>query len=120
MSNESCLEVAASAEFRTEDNIFLKEMNLPLVGTVVAQHAHKYGHTTLIARGSLRVWRDGKLFGEACAPVALYIPAGAKHAFMSLEPDTLAYCIHRLQDEDDTVEITGEHLVSDALATVAA
>jgi hypothetical protein len=115
----SCLTVENSAEFRTKDNIFVKEMNLPRVGMVVGQHAHKYGHTTLLVRGQLRAWRDGELLGEYCAPAQIFIPANTKHAFVSLEPDTLAYCIHRLRDEDDAVEITEAHDMEAAVRVAA-
>jgi hypothetical protein len=114
----SCLDVQESAEFRTPDNIFLKEMNLKDAGTVVRQHAHKYGHTTLLARGKLRAWRDGELLGDFAAPAQIFIPAKTKHAFVSLEADTLAYCIHRMEG-DGPVEITDIHDTVDALRAVA-
>lgn len=114
----SCINIADSAEFRTEDNLYLKEMSLPITGTVVAQHAHKYGHTTLLARGKLRAWRDGKLLGDFTAPAQIFIPAGTKHAFRSLESDTLAYCIHRLEN-GEPVSIVGEHDTAEALSVAA-
>lgn len=116
---ESCLEVADSAEFRTEDNIFIKEMNLKDVGTIVRQHSHKYGHTTLLAHGRLRAWRDNGECAEYSAPASIFIPANTKHAFMSLEPNTIAYCIHRLEPGAD-VEITAEHTQSDVEKLLAA
>lgn len=119
MSNESCLEVADSAEFRTVDNIYMKEMRLPLVGDCVRQHAHKYGHTTLLVSGGLRAWRDGESLGDIYAPAAIFIPAESKHAFMSLVPDTVAYCIHRLES-NAVVEIHEAHTQSDVEKLFAA
>jgi quercetin dioxygenase-like cupin family protein len=114
------LEVHDSAEFRTPDNIFIKEMNLKTAGMVVRQHSHKYGHTTLLASGSVRAWRDGESLGDFVAPTQIYIPAHTKHAFVSLEPNTLAYCIHRLEDGEASVEIHEAHTQSDVEKLFAA
>lgn len=115
----SCLDVQDSAEFRTADDIFIKEMNLKDAGMVVRQHSHKYGHTTLLAHGKLRAWRDDGQVAEYSAPASIYIPANTKHAFMSLVPDTIAYCIHRLEPGAD-VEIAAEHTQEDVEKLLAA
>lgn len=77
------------------DGAYFNRMLLRDANSVVPQHSHTEAHTTLIVRGALRAWRDGKLLGDFCAPHAIYIPAWIKHTFMSLEQDTEAWCIFR-------------------------
>ena len=81
-------------EFTAADGIFIKEMRVPRAGTLIPQHAHAYDHVTYVAAGRFRVWCDGALRGEFGAPCPVPIPAGTKHAFLSLEDGSVALCIH--------------------------
>ena len=76
-------------------------------GTIIPQHAHAYDHTSMLAKGSIRAWADDVLLGEFEAPYPMFIRAHVKHTFMSLENDTLIYCIHR-----STPVIVSEHTVN--------
>lgn len=91
-------------EFCIQDGIFIKQMLLEKAGTFVPQHSHSYEHASMLASGSVRVWRDGVLLGDFKAPIPINIPAKCKHTFMSLEPNTVVYCIHRI-DRDGEVDI---------------
>lgn len=84
-------------EFHTADGVFIKEMHIPLAGTIVPQHAHSYDHTTMVAKGSLKVTAEGVVIVYQ-APAGIFIPARVKHMLESLEDDTIAYCIHRARD----------------------
>jgi quercetin dioxygenase-like cupin family protein len=86
--------------------VFIKQMYLKDTGTIIPQHAHLYDHTSMLARGRIRAWADGVELGDFEAPHPLYIPARVKHTFMSLENDTLIYCIHR-----STPVIFAEHQI---------
>lgn len=102
-----------SREIRTPDKLFIKSMHVPKAGTVIPQHAHVWGHTTYLAKGRLRVWRDGEYVGDFTAPHELWIDKGVKHTFQTLEDDVIALCIHNLQEES-VVKILEEHdLVGD-------
>lgn len=90
------------------DGVFIKQMYLAQQGTMVPQHAHSYDHTTMLAKGSVRVWMEGQLKGDFVAPKALFIKAKVKHTFQSLEPDTLLYCIHNTR-RTGSVQIHAEH-----------
>lgn len=106
-------------EFSIVDNIFIKQMHLKDAGMFVPQHSHKYDHTSMLAVGSVRVWCDGALVGEFNAPKPIEIKAGTKHTFMSLEPNTIVYCIHNTRDHD--LEIDSEHThVSDSILSQGA
>lgn len=104
----SCL-VQDGEEFITVDDVFIKQMVLEKAGCEVAQHAHKYAHTTLVATGALRVWRGDELIGDFEAPSRIYIPANAMHRMMALKDNTLGYCIHNVSRSEGTVEITAEN-----------
>jgi mannose-6-phosphate isomerase-like protein (cupin superfamily) len=100
----SCLD-QNGPEFITIDDIFIKQMLLAEAGDTVEQHAHCYAHTTLVAAGSIRVWRGGELMGDFAAPSRVFIPAKTKHTIMALEDKTLAYCIHNVSRSEGKVEI---------------
>lgn len=86
------------------DGVFIKMMHLKRMGMLVPQHAHQYAHTTLLAAGKLRVWREDVQMGDFEAPRSFWIEANVKHRFMSLVADTVAYCIHAA-----TPVVTEEH-----------
>ena len=77
-------------------------------GTVIPQHAHTYAHHSMLARGSVALWKDGEFIRNYQAPAAILIDAGVKHTFMNLEPDTIVYCIHNVS-RDGEVSIQSEH-----------
>lgn len=93
-------------EFHDADDIFFKRYTLPK-DALVPQHAHDYDHTTLIAKGRIRVWCDGDILGDVESPQALLIRAGAKHTFLALEESVL-YCIHNMRGRED-YKISEEH-----------
>ncbi len=81
-------------EWCMADNVFIKQMAMVHANTVVPQHSHTYDHTSLLATGSARVWKNGVFWQDIKAPMPIFIKAGIKHTFMSLEPNTVIYCIH--------------------------
>lgn len=95
-------------EFCTADGVFIKQIHLPTAGSIVPQHAHQFSHHSMLARGSIKAWADGIELGEFKAPYALYIKAGVKHTFLTLEPDTIIYCIHNLHGKEG-VEVVEHH-----------
>ena len=104
-------------EHTSVDGLFIKQMGPMPLGTVIPQHAHRYDHTSLIARGRVRVWEDGVQTGEYAAPHPLFIRAQVKHSFLALEPDTLIFCIHNVS-RTAQVEIHEYHDIADSLAAL--
>jgi quercetin dioxygenase-like cupin family protein len=78
------------------DGIAVKQMHFVQKGYVAAQHVHEYDHYTFLAKGSLRAWVDGEHVGDFVAPTPIFIGRGREHIFVSLEDDTVAYCVHNL------------------------
>ena len=101
-------------EIYTTDGVFIKQLSLPRAGLVVPQHAHVYEHTSMLAAGSVRVWAGGKLIGDKVAPTGIVIAARVKHTFLSLEPNTVLYCIHNV-DRTGEVDIAEEHSLAEAV-----
>lgn len=97
-----------SIEFHCADGVFIKTIGVVPAGAVIPQHSHVHAHNTLIARGSVRAWCDGKLMGDFKAPNVIYIRANAKHTFQTLEADTLLCCVHNIMRTGD-VEIAEIH-----------
>lgn len=113
MSLGSCFTCAACEqpplwEHQSADGVFIKQMFLRDAGMLVPQHAHVYDHTSLLAHGRVRVWKDGILQGDFQAPYPFFIEAKVKHAFQALEPGTLIYCIHNTS-RNGRVDIHAEH-----------
>lgn len=82
-------------EFYSADDVFVKVMHLPEAGLLVPQHSHEYSHLSMLAVGSVRVWRDDVLLGDFHSPAGIEIEAKCKHRFLSLEP-SIIYCIHNV------------------------
>jgi quercetin dioxygenase-like cupin family protein len=80
-------------------------MDLPKAGIMIAQHSHSFDHYTMVAYGSIRVWKNGKLIGDFKAPEGVLIEAYSKHKIMSLEDNTVGYCLHNgnaeIEDENE-------------------
>jgi len=91
-------------EWYIDERIFVKQMLMDKAGIYVPKHKHDYDHCSMLATGSVRVWHDDKLVGDFKAPKPLTVKAGIFHTYMSLEPNTLVYCIHATKG--DEVEIS--------------
>lgn len=113
----SCLEVSQphGVEIAITDDIFVKQMVLDKAGTLVPQHTHAYDHLSMLAVGSVRIWRDGKLDGDYQAPCGIVIKAGVAHMFLSLEDNTIVYCVHNISHSGD-IDILRENTIETALA----
>lgn len=107
-------------EFSLEDGVFIKQMFMELEGTFVPQHSHSYSHSSFIATGSVRVWKDDIFMGDFVAPIPITIKEHVKHTFMSLEPKTTVYCIHRVDrsghvDIHEHIEKVNENLIEEGV-----
>lgn len=91
--------------------VFIKHIPLPRKGNCVVQHSHNYDHVTLIASGSVMMTVDGKeSYHEA--PSFIKVEAGKHHAFVAVDNNTNAYCIHDLTgtefEKDDDLGVPWE------------
>lgn len=86
-------------DWTTSDGVFIKSIHIRNAGSFMRQHAHTHDHTSMIARGAVFVWKDGKLDKRYQAPALIHIRAGVWHTFQSLVDDTTVLCIHRLGNE---------------------
>src|SRR5260221_7448217 len=78
------------------DGLYIKQIVVPRAFSFVPQHAHLLSHVTLLTNGSVNYWVGDVFIGEARAPKPLYIAAGVKHLFQTLEDNTTFYCVHEL------------------------
>lgn len=85
-----------TVEFYSSDGVFVKLMGMKHKNTIVIQHVHKYDHLSLLARGSVLLFKGEEEPVEYKAPEGIEITAGTLHKFMSLEDDTIVYCIHNV------------------------
>jgi len=95
-------------EYFSADGVHIMQITVPNKGTLIPQHSHAYDHTTLVTSGAVKVWQDEVLTGEFVAPTAVYIKAGVKHTFETLEDNTSLYCIHNISRKG-VVEVLEEH-----------
>jgi len=97
-------------EYLAADGVFIKEMRIPKSGTIVPQHSHEYDHTSFLAQGRISARADGVDIGEFVAPTPIFVKAGVKHSFLSLEDNTLVLCIHNVS-RTGAVEVREEHQI---------
>jgi hypothetical protein len=90
-------------EYLAADGVWIKEMRIPEKETLILQHSHAYDHTSFIAKGSVSF--EGI---RVNAPYPIFIKAGVKHSFLTLEADTLILCIHNVSRTGE-VEVLEEH-----------
>lgn len=95
-------------EHFTADGVYIRQGVVAKAETLIPQHSHRYGHFTMLAKGSMRVWADDKLLGDFKAPTGVFIKANVKHKLLTLEDDTVFYCIHNTA-RTGKVEIAEEH-----------
>jgi quercetin dioxygenase-like cupin family protein len=93
--------------YETND-LYAKQTVVPKAHTYLPQHAHALPHLTLLTNGSVNLWRDGELDAMYEAPCGIYIEAGVKHLFETLEDGTVLYCIHALTTPD-ALRVLAEH-----------
>ncbi len=96
----------------TADGIFIKQILVPKKFSLVPQHAHVWDHITLLTNGSMFVWKDGVLDRLYQAPSVIFISAGVKHLFCTLQDNTMLFCIHNLKGEQ-AIEVLAEHNLVD-------
>ena len=93
-------------------NVWIKQLDFPTAGTIMAGHMHTFDHQTLLARGSLRVFADG-IARDFQAPQIIVIEQGEVHILEALEDNTVAYCIHALRDGEHVEDIISPDQVVD-------
>lgn len=104
------VEQPPEVEITTVDKMFIKQLFISKKGMYVPQHSHKYDHSTLLCTGSISVWADGVYKGDRTAPDIIYIQAEVKHTFLTLEDNTLMYCLHNAA-RPDVAAILEEHQI---------
>ena len=93
-------------------NVWIKQLDFPTAGTVMAGHMHTFDHQTLLAKGSFRVFVDG-IAREFTAPQIIVIERGEVHMLEALEDGTVAYCIHALRGSERVEDIISPDQVVD-------
>ena len=91
-------------------NLFSRMMHFRRSGDIERGHAHAFDHLTLLAAGSLKVTVDGAetIFK---APHMIYIHKDKQHELVSLEDNTVAFCIHALRDGEGVEDILDPTMV---------
>lgn len=90
-------------------NVYVRQMHFEKSGIVELGHRHPYDHATLLAAGSIRVELyddDTKQLLDPIeykAPAMVLIKKNFAHKITSMEDNTIAYCVHALRDETETI-----------------
>ena len=94
---EGSFEIDLGTVHNFSDGLYAKQMFIPK-GYVVGQHAHKYSHLSILAKGKVVVKTDN---GEDNyeAPACLEIKKGVHHAIEALE-DSVWFCVHATDETD--------------------
>lgn len=84
-------------------DVFIKQLTFREAGQVMRSHVHCYDHQTLLAAGRIAMHVEGEETTIHDAPTILVVKAGLTHEFLSLQPNTVLYCIHAIK-EGDTID----------------
>jgi hypothetical protein len=90
-------------------NVYVRQMHYTKAGIIEVGHKHPYDHATLLATGTLKVQlydsETKELFEpvEYKAPAMILIKKDFAHKLTSMEDNTIAYCVHALRDENETI-----------------
>lgn len=94
---EGTFEIDLGIVHNFSDGLYAKQMFVPQ-GYVIGQHAHKFSHLSILAKGKVIVRTDEGI-AEYTAPACLEIKEGIQHAIEALE-DTVWFCIHATEETD--------------------
>ena len=94
---EGHFEVDPQVEHHFSDGLYAKRMVSPK-GYEAGQHAHKYGHLSILAKGRVVVKTDASQ-KEYAAPACIEIKSGVLHVIHALE-DSEWFCIHATEETD--------------------
>jgi quercetin dioxygenase-like cupin family protein len=95
-------------DWTTADQVFIKQIHIRQKDVAIPQHSHAYDHTSMLAIGRVRLWKDGVAAGVYSAPVPIFIAAGVKHLFLTETDETLIFCIHNAT-RPDVARVLEEH-----------
>jgi hypothetical protein len=84
-------------EFAEVDDIWVRAYSIEKAKTGLLQHVHEHDHMTLVSRGTIEAWQDGKVMGQFKAPAVIKILAGKQHTFTALTDDVVLCCLHNLR-----------------------
>jgi hypothetical protein len=98
------------SHFAAISNVWIKMMTFKKVGDYNPGHKHVFDHPTLLAQGSVEVEVEGEVT-KFTAPAIIFIAKGKVHTIKSLEPNTVACCIHALRDGDQVGDIVSEDML---------
>lgn len=81
------------------DGLYIKQIDLP-AGVMFGKHSHTYDHYSILAKGDITLYVDGKPT-ELSAPQCILIKANQAHAVRANTPVTW-FCAHATSDTDAT------------------
>ena len=85
-------------------------MHFERAGDIEKGHTHQFDHLTLLAKGSLKIVIDGSET-DFNAPHMIYIRKNKNHKLIALEDDTVAYCIHAITPDENTINMVSPDMV---------
>lgn len=113
--------------YHGEDNVFVKQIQLPYMGNMVPGHGHKFSHLSMLSSGVVAMYAKDpeedqySLVGEFQAPCGIEVPAHKHHLFIALTDSCILYCIHNTHnlEKHEVKEKLVESYHSDVLKKVS-
>lgn len=85
--------VNAETQIGCVSNLFVRMMHFKNAGDIEIGRSHKFDHLILLSSGRLQVKVDGQ-DTEFTAPHMIYAKKEKVYELMSLDSNTVAYCVH--------------------------
>lgn len=93
--------------------IFCKVWTVADRGTVLPQHAHRWGHISLLVAGKVHAWQGDDYLGVFTAPAMIKIPPDTPHRFETITNNVAIACLHNADhlDADGQPLVEREHAI---------
>jgi quercetin dioxygenase-like cupin family protein len=92
---EKVYDLPVNEWLETEGGICVRMVKIELAGEFVQQHAHDFGHTTLIAHGKVRFFIGDQYVKNLEAPALQYVEANVVHTYQALVDNVVLACISK-------------------------
>lgn len=77
----------------------MKWLNLRNAGDICVQHVHPHDHATIVTKGRIRAYIEGRCLGDFGEGEAVHVVANERHYMEALVPNSTFWCVHYLPGE---------------------
>lgn len=77
----------------------MRWLTLLNAGDICVQHVHAHDHATIVTKGRIRAYIEGRCLGDFGEGEAIHVVANERHYMEALVPNSTFWCVHYLPGE---------------------